>query len=176
MEVGLASETGAVLGTPTGAGPLRFGNGADTAFVAGGWRTGGTRWALQAEASAGFTRLRLSDELALQRVSTLVSGQFSIVAFYNLFGGRMSAGLLQPLTVLHGEARLRLPVAYDREARTAIHEDRTANLEGRLAPQLSLGYAYGGRLKPVQFIATAHPHSGEVQATATWSAVFGAAR
>lgn len=176
LQAGLADEAGAVFGTPVGSGPLRFGDGARTVFLAGGARTGGAGWLVNAEAFVGVTRIKLADDLLLRDISAVASGQFNVTARAAWADGYLSATLSQPLAVAAGQASFRMPAGFDRLTRTLIHHDTAADLRGRLDPQMTFGYSRSGPVGLVHVSATIQPGTGGIAALAGWSAALGGVR
>nr|WP_277754051.1 S8 family serine peptidase [Porphyrobacter sp. GA68] len=176
IQTGLADEAGAVFGTPVGSGPLRFGDGAQTVFLAGGAQTGGAGWLLDAEAFVGLSRIKLADDLLLREVSAVASGQFNLTARAAWADGFLWAKLSQPLAITAGQASFRMPANFDRLTRTLIHHDAAANLRGRFDPQMTFGYSRSSPLGLVHVSATFQPGTGGTAALAGWSAALGGAR
>ncbi len=169
LKLGLVDETGTVFGTPVGAGAMRFGDGSSTVFVeaASGFDLG--TWQFDGYASLGATRMRLADDMLLTDADTITSGRFGFTASREAFGGLMTFGVAQPLVVLSGDATFTVGSGYDLGIRGLVFEDRTVEMRGRMAPQLTFGFEKKGERSAFSFGAASELNARDVRAVGTWT-------
>lgn len=138
-------ESGTVMGMPTGTGALRLGSGARTEMVeAHRSFVVAEGWAIEGYGSLGMTRLKV-DGLSLVTGSTPILGsRVGFQATGQAFGGLVSFGIAQPLTIESGAARLTYASAYDLASRSLVFSTTKASLAGERRVQLTAGFAKGG--------------------------------
>lgn len=176
VKLGLVDERGSVFGTPVGAGMLRFGDGARTAFIegAGGFDLGS--WRFEGFGSLGRTRLRLGPDMLLSEAGAITTGRFGIIASRPALAGRVSFGLAQPLVVVDGSATFTVAGRYDLASRSLRFEDRRVDLAGTLLPQLTIGYERAGPRSDLRIGAASDAAARDLRALATWSLRWPASR
>lgn len=172
LKLGMLDETGAVFGTPVGAGAMRFGDGARTmlAEVATGFNAHG--WQVDAYASVGSTRLKLADDLLLTKAETLMTGRFGVVANQQMMGGRVSVGLAQPLVVLSGNGTFTVGSDYDPVSRRLLFAERTVHLGGQIQPQITFGFATNGPVSALRVGAATDTRARDMRAIGSWTMRF----
>lgn len=172
LKLGLLDETGAVFGTPVGAGAIRFGDGARTIFaeVATGFGTNG--WQVDAYASVGSTRLKLADDLLLTEAQTLVSGRFGVVATQQMVGGVVSVGLAQPLMVLSGKGTFTLGSDYDPVSRRLLFAERTIDFGGQVQPHVTFGFEKHRSGSALRVGAATDARTRDMRAIGSWTMRF----
>lgn len=172
LKLGLVNETGTVFGTPVGAGAMRFGDGSNTVFVeaASGFDMG--KWQFDGYASLGATRLKLADDLLLTDADTITSGRFGFTASREALGGLVSFGVAQRLVALSGNATFTVGNGYDLGLRGLTFEDRTVDMRGRIAPQLTFGYEKTDERSAFRLGAASDVEGRDVRAVSTWNLQF----
>ena len=168
LKLGLLDETGVVFGTPTGSGALRFGDGAQTLFIEASqdFRLG--KWHLGSYASLGATRLKLANDMLLTHTDTLATSRFGLTVSRSFPGGRMSLGLVQPLTVVSGAGTYTLGTGYDLESRSLLFSQRRVDFSGQIDPLLTLGYEYGDAYSQMRLGLASNGDASDVRALGTW--------
>jgi hypothetical protein len=163
-------ESGTVMGMATGMGALRLGTGARTAMaeahrsfaVAEGWT-------LEGYGSLGITRLKV-DALSLVTGSTPILGsRVGFQAIGQAFGGLVSFGIAQPLTIESGAARLTYASAYDLASRSLVYSTSNASLAGERRVQLTAGFAKGGPRSQFRFGVMQDVNQRSTSALTGWS-------
>ena len=169
LKLGLVDETGTVFGTPVGAGAMRFGDGSSTVFIeaASGFYLG--TWHVGSYASLGATRLKLADDMLLTDADTITSGRFGFTASREAFGGLVRFGIAQPLVVLSGDATFTVGSGYDLGIRGLTFEDRTVDMRGRMAPQLTFGFERTGERSAFRLGAASDAQGRDVRAVASYT-------
>lgn len=172
LKLGLVDETGTVFGTPVGAGAMRFGDGSSTVFIeaASGFDLG--RWQFDGYASLGATRLKLADDMLLTDADTITSGRFGFTASREALGGLVSFGVAQRLVALSGDATFTVGNGYDLGIRGLTFADRTVDMRGRMAPQLTFGYEKTGERSAFRFGAASDVEGRDVRAVSSWNLRF----
>ena len=164
----MLDENNVVFGTPTGSGALRFGDGARTVFLEASHDVALGKWKLGGYASLGATRLKLADDTLLTDAGTMLTNRFGLTASRNALGGRMSFGLVQPLTVVSGSGTYTVGSSYDLASRSLLFTNRRVDFSGRIDPLLTLGYARGGSNSLVHFGLASNADASDVRGLGTW--------
>lgn len=172
VKAGLLQEKGTVFGTPTGAGALRFGDGARTAFVEAAQSAALGRWRLDGYASLGATRLDLAGDMLLTDAGTLVTTRFGLTASRPAFGGVLRFGVAQPLTVISGKGTYTVGSGYDLATRSLLFTDRRVDFSGSFSPLLTVGYEKGGPRSQLRFGVASTADARDVRALGTWRLVL----
>lgn len=172
LKLGILDETGAVFGTPVGAGAMRFGDGARTMFAEVATCFGAHGWQVDAYASVGSTRLKLADDLLLTKAETLMTGRFGVVATQQMIGGRVSVGLAQPLVVLSGNGTLTVGSDYDPVNRRLLFDERTVHFGGQIQPQITFGFEKNGLASALRVGAATDARARDVRAIGSWTMRF----
>lgn len=169
LKLGLVDETGTVFGTPVGAGAMRFGDGSSTVFIeaASGFDLG--TWHVGGYASMGATRLKLADDMLLTDADTITSGRFGFTASRDAFGGLVSFGVAQRLVALSGDATFTVGSDYDLGIRGLVFEDRTVDIRGRIAPQLTFGFERTSERSAFRLGAASDAQGRDVRAVASYT-------
>ena len=172
LKLGVVNETGSVFGTPVGAGAMRFGDGATTVFLeaASGFDLG--LWQFDGYASLGATRLKLADDMLLTNMDTVTSGRFGFTASREAFGGLVSFGVAQKLVALSGDATFTVGNGYDLGARSLTYDQRTVDMRGNLAPQMTFGYEKTGERSAFRIGAASDVNGRDVRAVSSWNLRF----
>ena len=168
FKAGMLDENNVVFGTPTGSGALRFGDGARTVFLEASHDVALGKWKLGGYASLGATRLKLADDTLLTDAGTMLTNRFGLTASRNALGGRMSFGLVQPLTVVSGSGTYTVGSSYDLASRSLLFTNRRVDFSGRIDPLLTLGYARGGSNSLVHFGLASNADASDVRGLGTW--------
>jgi hypothetical protein len=173
LKLGLVDEVGSVFGTPTGAGMMRFGDGAQTAFIeaASGFDLG--KWSFDGFASLGATRLRMADDMMMTDAGMITSGRFGFIASRSALDGTLSFGIAQPLVVIDGDATFTVGDRYSMDVRGLLFQDRRVNLSGEIVPQFTIGYERIGERSDFRLGAAADAAGRDVRAVASWNLRFG---
>ena len=145
IKLGALDERGAVFGTPTGSGALRFGDGARSVFVEAAQDVQlGRDWSLSGYASLGTTSLKLASDMLLTDADRLVTTRFGVTASRALLGGVVRLGLAQPLAVIGGSGTWTVGSGYDLANRSLLYSQRQVDLSGRLDPLVTFGFERAG--------------------------------
>lgn len=168
LKFGLVDETGTVFGTPVGAGAMRFSDGSNTVFVeaASGFDLG--RWQFDGYASLGATRLKLADDMLLTNADTITSGRFGITASREALGGLVSFGVAQRLVALSGTAIFTVGSGYDLDIQGLTFENRSVDMRGQMAPQLTVGYEKTGERSVFRVGAASDAQGRDLRVVGTW--------
>lgn len=169
LKLGLVDETGTVFGTPVGAGALRFGDGATTAFLEASTGFEAGAWSFDGYASLGATRLKIGGDTLLTDAGTIASTRFGLTASRQAFGGRISLGLAQDLVALSGRANFTVGDGYDLASRSLTYGQRSTDLAGRMSPRLTFGYEKAGEHSALHLGAATDTTGQDVRAVGTWS-------
>ncbi|WP_121119879.1 S8 family peptidase [Croceibacterium ferulae] len=172
FKLGILDETGAVFGTPVGAGAMRFGDGARTLFAEVATGFGAHGWQVDAYASVGSTRLKLADDLLLTKAQTLMTGRFGVVATQQMIGGRVSVGLAQPLVVLSGTGTLTVGSDYDSVSRRLLFDERTVHFGGQIQPRITFGFEKNGLASALRVGAATDARARDMRAIGSWTMRF----
>ena len=172
LKLGLVDETGTVFGTPVGMGAMRFGDGSTTVFLeaASGFDIGA--WQFDGYASLGATRLKLADDMLLTDADMIPSGRFGLPASREALGGLVSFGVAQRLVALSGDATFTVGSGYDLGIRGLTFEDRTVDMRGRMAPQLTFGFEKIGERSAFRIGAASDTQGHDVRAVGSWNIRF----
>ena len=172
LKLGLVDEIGTVFGTPVGTGLMRFGDGARTAFIeaSSGVRAGA--WSFDGYASLGATRLRLSDDMLIDRASMILTNRFGVFARRSVMKGVLSLGAAQDVVALRGSAELTLGSRFDLANRSLIYENQKVSLVGQMRPQAVVGYEQRGERSSFNFGAASDASGEDVRAVAAWQVRF----
>lgn len=140
LKVGYMDESGTLFGTPVGAGAMRFGDGARTAFVelSRKWRLGA--WSLNTYASTGATRLKIGGDTLLTWASTILSQRAGLSASRAALAGRIRFGVALPLVAFSGSGELTYANGYDLATRSLLYNRERVGLIGQYQPAMSVGY------------------------------------
>jgi hypothetical protein len=168
IKAGVIQEKGSLLGTPTGLGALRFGDGASTAFleVSRGWRAGA--WSLAGYASLGATRIKLGGDTLLTSASTIMTQRAGVSASRAAMGGQVRLGLALPLTAFAGAGSLTYASGYDLASRSLTYARERVDLTGQYNPVVSLGYETSGRIGSLRLAAAMDTAGNDVRALGSW--------
>lgn len=168
VKAGYLTEDGTLFGTPVGSGALRFGNGAQTAFLelSRQWRAGA--WSLDTYASLGATRLKIGGDTLLTSAKPILSQRAGLSASHAAFGGRLRMGLALPLVAFSGSGELTYASGYDLGSRSLVYSRERVGLTGRYDPVLSLGYERGGAASSLRLAAATNAGGGDWSALASW--------
>jgi subtilisin family serine protease len=168
LKTGMIDEQGAVFGTPTGSGALRFGEGARTVFAEASQDLSLGRWHLSGYASLGATRLDMAGDMLLTRAGTMVTNRFGLVAGRALGGGRMTFGIAQPLTVISGKGTYTVGSGYDLASRSLLFTNRRVDFGGRIDPLVTFGFERGGEHSQLRMGLAGTLDASDVRALGTW--------
>ncbi|MDB5701520.1 MAG: Peptidase and in, kexin,sedolisin [Sphingomonadales bacterium] len=135
-------ESGSVFGTISEGG-LALGRGATTTMleahqtlnVGGGWN-------LEGYGSVGVTRLKIDASSVVTAASSLVGTRMGLQASGPAFGGLLSFGVAQPLTIERGTAHLTIGTGYDAVAQSLTYGASNADLASdKRRLELTTGFA-----------------------------------
>lgn len=172
VKVGFVDETGTVFGTQVGAGALRFGDGARTAFLESTFGFDAGIWGFEGYASLGATQLKMANDTLLVDASTIASARFGFLANRALMGGKLSFGLAQPLVAIGGNATMRVSNGYDLASRSLTFGDSRSNLAGQIDPLVTVGFEKVGERSAFRFGASSDTRGGDVRGVASWNVRF----
>jgi hypothetical protein len=166
-------ETGSVMGTPTGNGALRLGEGAQTVMIEGHhtFKLGGD-WDLEAYGSVGLTRLKIDRASLVTGATDILGSRLGIQASGPAFGGMLSFGVAQPLNVERGTAQLTVGTGYDLDTRSLTFGQRNADLSGERSLQITAGFAKSNARSSFRIGFMQDVSRGETSALAGWSMRF----
>lgn len=166
-------ETGSVMGTPTGNGALRLGEGAQTVMIEGHhtFKLGGD-WDLEAYGSVGLTRLKIDRASLVTGATDILGSRLGIQASGPAFGGMLSFGVAQPLNVERGTAQLTVGTGYDLDTRSLTFGQRNADLSGERSLQITAGFAKSNARSSFRIGFMQDVTRGETSALAGWSMRF----
>lgn len=168
FKTGFIDENGVVFGTPTGAGALRFGNGARTVFAEAAQAVQMGNWRLSGYASLGSTRLKLADDMLLTRAEAMVTTRFGVNASRRLWGGRVSFGVAQPLSVVSGRGVYTVGSGYDLASRSLLFANHEVDFGGRIDPLATIGFERGGPRSQFRLGVASVMDASDVRALGTW--------
>lgn len=169
IKFGVVDERDAVFGTATGAGALRFGDGARSLFVEAAQDVSlGRNWSLSGYASLGSTRLRLASDMLLTDADSLVTTRFGITASRALLGGVVRVGMAQPLVVIDGSGTWTVGSGYDLASRSLLYSQRRVDLSGRLAPLVTVGFERGGPRSQTAFALASSADASDTRVLLRW--------
>ncbi|VWX55111.1 S8 family peptidase [Novosphingobium sp. 9U] len=168
VKMGYLTEHDTLFGTPVGAGALRFGNGARTAFLelSRQWHAG--EWSLDTYASVGATRLKIGGDTLLTSARPILSQRAGLSASHAAFGGRVRMGLALPLVAFAGSGELTYAIGYDLTSRSLVYSRQRVGLTGRIDPVMSVGYERGGAASAFRLAAATNASGGDWRALASW--------
>ncbi|KHK91974.1 peptidase S8 [Novosphingobium malaysiense] len=172
LKAGMLDETRVVFGTPTGSGALRFGDGARTVFLEASHDVALGKWKVGGYASMGATWLKLADDMLLTDAGTILTNRFGVTASRPVMGGKMSVGLVQPLTVVSGEGTYTVGSSYDLASRSLQFSNRQVDFSGRIDPLLTFGYERGSANSRIRFGLASNANASDVRALGTWRLVL----
>lgn len=167
VRVSYIDETGSVMGMPTGEGALRLGRGASTMMLEGHRSfelSGG--WSLEGYGSLGITRLKIDSASIVTGSSAIVGSRLGLQATGPAFGGLVSFGIAQPLSIEAGSARLTYGNGYDLATQSLAYSTERADLAGRRRLQLTTGFETGRRNMPLRVGFMHDVESGSVSGLA----------
>ncbi|MDB5701913.1 MAG: peptidase and in, kexin,sedolisin [Sphingomonadales bacterium] len=135
-------ESGSVFGTISEGG-LALGRGATTAMVEAHQTLNvGGGWKLEGYGSVGVTRLKIDASSVVTAASSLVGTRMGLQASGPAFGGMLSFGAAQPLTIERGTAHLTIGTGYDAVAQSLTYGASNADLASdRRRLELTTGFA-----------------------------------
>ena len=168
LKAGVLDEQGTVFGTPTGSGALRFGDGARTLFLEAAQDVVLGRWRLGSYASIGATRLKIAEDMLLTHADVMLTNRFGMTASRAGMGGRISLGLVQPLTVIAGKGTYTVGSSYDLASRSLLFDNRRVNFSGHVNPLLTFGYERGGPRSQLRLGLAGTLGAGDVRALGSW--------
>lgn len=169
LKLGLLDETGAVFGTPVGAGALRFGNGATTMFAEAATGFDAGAWGVDGYASLGATRLKIGDDMLMTDAGTFTTARFGFNVSRQAFGGRATMGIAQELVALNAQATYTVGNGYDLANRSLTFGQRDVDFSGRISPRLTFGYERQGEGLNLRLGASSDTSGRDVRALGTWS-------
>ena len=169
FKLGVLDETGAVFGTPVGAGALRFGDGATTMFfeAASGFDAGD--WSFDGYASIGATRMKIGDDTLMTDAGMFMSTRFGINVSREALGGRARMGLAQDLVALDAQATYTVGNGYDLANRSLTYGQRNVDFSGRISPKVTFGYERHGERSSLRFGGSTNTSGEDVRALGIWS-------
>ena len=137
-------ERGSVLGAAS-SGALSLGRGTSTAMIEAHHSLEiGAGWNLEGYASVGITRLKIDTASVVTGASSLIGTRAGLQASRAAFGGLLSFGIAQPLTIERGRAKLTLGAGYDLASQSLTFRSAHASLASDTRPlQLTAGFARG---------------------------------
>lgn len=135
-------EKGSVMGTES-YGALALGRGASTAMIELHRSVGiAGDWSLESYGSLGVTRIKIDSLSLVTSATSLIGTRAGIQASGPAWGGLLSFGIAQPLTIEKGAARLTLASGYDLALRSLMFKTVNADLSSSARRlQLTAGYA-----------------------------------
>lgn len=172
IKFGLLDERGSVFGTPTGAGALRFGDGARTVFaeLSTGLRLG--NWALGAAGSFGVTQLKLDRGTLLTDAAPVTTGRLGLTLARPLLGGRATFSIAQPLVALSGSGSVTFGSGYDAARQELQFATREIDLSGNIAPRLAVGFEKVGQRSRLRLGMGSRLDGGGQELLGTWRLRF----
>jgi hypothetical protein len=173
LRVSFIDESGTIMGTPTGQGALRLGRGATTAMIEA-HRTFaiGSFWTIEGYGSMGVTRLKIDQASLVTGSSAIIGSRLGVQASGPAFGGLVSFGIAQPLTIESGSAKLTYGTGYDLASRSLTYGSTDASLAGQRRLQLTAGFSKGGPRSSFRFGVMQDVNQGAFSALTGWSLRF----
>lgn len=173
LRLSYIDETGSIMGMPTGEGALRLGRGARTMMIEA-HRTFGIAdgWNLEGYGSLGVTRLKIDAASLVTGSTGILGSRLGIQATGQMFGGLVSLGVAQPLTIESGSAKLTYGAGYDLASRSLVYRTTSASLAGERRLQLTAGYATGGVRSSFRVGMMQDVSDGSTSALAGWNLRF----
>lgn len=168
IKAGYVEEQGTLFGTPVGAGALRFGDGARTAFLEVSRTFPAGSWSLDTYASVGATRLMVGRDTLLTSASPILTQRAGFSASRPVLDGRIRFGLALPLVALSGSGELTYASGYDLVARSLLYTRERVSLTGRYNPVMSVGYERAVRNASVRLAAATNTAASDWRALASW--------
>jgi len=168
LKLALLDESGAVFGTPTGSGGLQLANGDQTITGEVGQTVTIGTWTLNGYASLGATRLKINANSLITGADTLITSRMGLTATGPAWGGRLSFGLAQPLSVISGNAQLSYGNSYDLASQSLVYGTSQASLANRVRYQMTAGYEKAIGSAHLRIGATKDINTGEARALATY--------
>ena len=107
--------------------------------------------------------------MLLTDADTITSGRFGFTASREAFGGLVSFGVAQRLVALSGDATFTVGSGYDLGIRGLVFEDRTVDMRGRMAPQLTFGFEKMGERSAFRLGAASDAQARDVRAVASYT-------
>ena len=134
-------ERGSVLGAPS-TGALSLGRGTSTTMAEAHHSFAiGDGWTLEGYASVGVTRLKADPASVITGATSLIGTRAGLQASRMAFGGLLSLGIAQPLTIESGRAKLKLASGYDLASRSLLFRTTSASLASDSRPvQITAGF------------------------------------
>jgi hypothetical protein len=121
-------ESGSVLGVISSGG-LALGRGATTAMVeAHQVMNVGGGWSFEGYGSVGVTRLKIDASSVVTGATSLIGTRMGVQATGPAFGGLLSFGVAQPLTIERGMAHLTVGTGYDATSQSLTYGSANADL------------------------------------------------
>ncbi|MDX3910769.1 MAG: S8 family peptidase [Sphingobium sp.] len=166
-------ERGSVLGMES-TGGLSLGRGTRTAMAEAHHSFDiGNDWSLEGYASVGVTRLKIDGASIVTGATSLIGTRAGIQASKVAFGGLLSFGIAQPLTIERGRAKLTLASAYDAGSQSLVFRSSNANLASDTRPlQLTAGFARGSASSSLRIGMMQDVSDGSTTALAGYSFRF----
>jgi len=164
LKLALLDENGAVFGTPTGSGGLQLANGDQTITGEVGQAVTIGTWTLNGYASLGATRLKINPNSLITGADTLITSRMGLTATGPAWGGRLSFGLAQPLSVISGNAQLSYGNSYDLASQSLDYGTTQASLANRVRYQMTAGYEKAIGDAHLRIGATKDINTGEARA------------
>ncbi|WP_260597119.1 S8 family peptidase [Sphingomonas endolithica] len=173
LRLSLIDEYGSVMGMPTGEGALRLGRGATTSMVEAHHTFDlATGWSLEGYGSVGFTKLKIDAASLVTGSTTIIGSRVGLQTSAPLFGGVLSFGVAQPLTIESGSAKLTYSNGYDLASRSLTYTTTQASLAGERRLQLTAGFVKGSARSSFQFGVMQDVKQSSMSALAGWAARF----
>ena len=130
-------------------------------------------WSLEAYGSVGVTRLTIDPASIVTAAAPLWGSRAGVQASGPAFGGLLSFGIAQPLTIERGRATLTFGTGYDQATRSLILGSTNADLSSasrRL--QLTAGFARGTARSNLRVGVMQDVSDGTMRALLGYSAGF----
>ena len=123
------------MGSPS-TGGLALGRGATTTVIEArhAFPIGARGWSIEGYGSIGVTRLDVASTSLITGASSLLGTRLGLQANGPAFGGLLSLGVAQPLTIESGTAHLTLPTGYDYDTMSLIYSQRNASAASTAPP------------------------------------------
>ncbi|HKR92283.1 MAG TPA: peptidase S8, partial [Novosphingobium sp.] len=126
------------------------------------------RWRLGSYASIGATRLKIAEDMLLTHADVMLTNRFGMTASRAGMGGRISLGLVQPLTVIAGKGTYTVGSSYDLASRSLLFDNRRINFSRHVNPLLTFGYERGGSHSQLRLGLAGTLGAGDVRALGSW--------
>ena len=173
LRASFIDENGSVLGA-IGTGGLALGRGSTTTMIEAKQTvalTGG--WDLEGYGSVGMTHLKVDDRSVVTGSTPLLGTRLGIQATGPAWGGTLSFGIAQPLTIESGKALLTLGSGYDLSTRSLTYSGSSASLaSSQRKLELTAGFAHSWTNSSLRLGAMRDVTNGDVKALMGWAERF----